>query len=33
MVVQDGVLKTARLDEIRIAANRHARRLRKAIPA
>ena len=31
MVVQGGVLKTARLDEIRIAANRHARRLRKAI--
>lgn len=33
LVVQGGVLKTARLEEIRVAANRHARRLRKAIPA
>ncbi|HEY6807356.1 MAG TPA: 5'-deoxyadenosine deaminase [Gemmatimonadales bacterium] len=33
LVVQDGALTTADLDEIRVAAGRHARRLRRALPA
>jgi cytosine/adenosine deaminase-related metal-dependent hydrolase len=31
VVVKDGGLRTAKLEEIRVEANRHARRLRRAV--